>query len=438
MTLIGEQPAVTGRDLAATVLDDPSRRVAAGGEIGEVYLAGTTRLGVRVRRGLDGRLDLLADVQEAQATSAALRSALAAHPLVAQVVVLHRAGRAMAVVVPRKHPAGYPARSPRVDELLGRIGRLAPERVLQIGIGDVELPAALSAQCAGYRLVDPSVPRVCDVLARRPDLRLRSQVRAMPAAIDALASAELNDLVLIDLAAPSLSTLDIPAAAGAALRLVHRAGAVVVANLRDPRLERLASWIHTGTPLSTPDAAGWSPPAVLRALAAALVDAHAYPPLRLAGEFDVVLRNATGRTRVPVLRWHRDLHSPAQLARLLGQRTVERVRLVGIPLAGVVNGVAAWRASAEPRSGTIRYGLGIGVDWRVVEAIGAEHGYLVTFSASLTGAEYHFDAIVERQAAAQRPPGPAAERLTVRLRRWLGLRSPGMAGPVDLVVLDAA
>ncbi|QFZ21166.1 hypothetical protein EKG83_30655 [Saccharothrix syringae] len=361
-----------------------------------------------------------------------LRTALEAHPLVARVAVVRQADRTVAVVVPRSAPAALPARPPRIAQLLDRAGRLAPRRVLQIGIGDVELPASLSAQCTAYRLVDPSLPRVCDVLTRRPDLRRRMTVRAISSLGDLLAAPDRYDLVLVDLAAPSLSTVDVRSAVVGWLRLAGDPGAVLVANLRDPRVERLAS--RAGT---TPGAAGWSPPALLRNLAVGPgVEAHAYPALDLTGDFDVVLRRAGAGHRTPMLRWNREVQSPEHLARLLAVHCVERVRLVGIPLAGVVDTALARRADV-PHPGAVRYGYGHGVDWREVEAIGADHGYEVTFAAPLTGAEYHFDAVLERSGVPARPTPPTPDRLAPRLRRWLALRAPDIADQVDLVVLGA-
>ncbi len=209
-----------------------------------------------------------------------------------------------------------------------------------------------------------------------------------------------------------------------------------VANLRDPRVERLTTWTRTGHPRTTPDAAGWSPPALLRGLAVGHgIEAHAYPPLGPVGDFDVVLRHADAHPKLPMLRWNREVQSPEHLGSLLAGRGVERVRLVGIPLAGVVDSVLAWRAH-ESRSAAVRYGYGHGVDWHEVEAIGADHGYEVTFAAPLTGAEYHFDAVLQRSGVASRRAARTHGGLAPRLRRWLALRAPDLTGPVDLVVLD--
>ncbi|HEX6340514.1 hypothetical protein [Umezawaea sp.] len=369
-------------------------------------------------------------------TSSELSAVLAAHPLVAQVVVLRQSGRVTAVVVPRPEPVVPSARPARTAQLLDRLNRLDPHRVLQIGIGDLDLPASFSAQCTTYRLVDLSLTRVCDVLTRRPDLRPRMSVRAISAVGDPITAPEPYDLVLVDLAAPSLSTVDLPTAVVRWLRLVGGAGAVFVANLRDPRVERLANWTRTGRPSSVRDAAGWSPPALLRGLAVGHdVAAHAYPPLGPVGHFDVVLRHAGAHLRLPMLRWNREVQSPAHLARLLASRRVERVRLVGIPLAGVVDTVLARRAR-ESRPAAVRYGYGNGVDWHEVEAVAADHGYEVTFAASLTGTEYHFDAVLERSEATARRSARPHGGLAPRLRRWLALRAPDLTGPVDLVVLD--
>lgn len=328
---------------------------------------------------------------------------LAAHPLVAKVFVVQQDDRTVVMVVPRRQ-ARIPDQVSRAVQLRDRVLRLAPQRVLQVGVGDPDLPEALAKHCAVYRLVEP--------------LRAAEALKM-----------DQYDLVLLDLAAPKLSTLDIPAAVLAAL---SRAGAVFVANLRDPRVERLESWTRTGEPRSTPDAAGWSPPALVRGLADVPgVEVHAYPPLGPVGDFDVVLRHAGEAAKVPMLRWNREVQSPAHLSRLLEERCVERVRLVGIPLAGVVDSVLAWRENA-PRSAAIRYGFGVGVDWREVEAISADHGYDVTFVASLTGTEYHFDAVLERSG---RPPRRPPDQLAPQLRRWLAERAPDI-GPVDLAVLD--
>lgn len=242
----------------------------------------------------------------------------------------------------------------RTHQLADRITRLSPQRVLQVGIGDPHLPEELEQQFPVFRVVEPLV------------------------AAEALLTNHY-DLVLLDLSAPSLSTLDIPAAVLAAL---SRSRAVFVANLRDPRVEWLAS-------RTTHNAAGWSAPALMRGLADVPgVEVHAYPPLGPDGDFDVVLRHASEARKVPMLRWNREVGSIDHLRTLLSQRCVERVRLVGIPLAGVVELVPPQRAS-------IRYGFGAGIDWREVEAICADHGYDVTFVASLTGTEYHFDAVLE-------------------------------------------
>ncbi|GLZ31518.1 hypothetical protein Lesp02_37060 [Lentzea sp. NBRC 105346] len=190
------------------------------------------------------------------------------------------------------------------SQLCARIGSLAPRRVLHIG------DARLAVAAEHYRLVSASER----VHARRGDY----------------------DLVLLDLTARGASTLDIPATVTAGLGLVGHEGAVFVANL---------------------GAAGWSPSALLRGLGPG-VEVHAYP------DFDVVLRHSQRVAGAPMLRWNHELHAASHLARLLADRSVERVRLVGVPLAC----------------------------WHEIDAICAEHGYEV---ASSTGTQYHFDAVLE-------------------------------------------
>ncbi|WP_158853293.1 hypothetical protein [Saccharothrix deserti] len=415
---------VTDSAFTAFTASDAGR--TGDGEVLPVEVGRSTRLGVRVRRGSDGRLDLVPD----GTTSGPVRAALLAHGSVAQVVVRRHRGRLVAVVLPRddEHLARRPATP--TELALDRVARLAPRRVLHIGIGGMELPTALSAQCVGYDLVDPSVPKVCEVLAGRPDLRQRLRLLAAPPTVDVFADEEPYDVVLLDMAAPSLSVLDVPTTAVDLLRLVHTAGAVFVANLRDPRLERLANQLRTGRAKSTPDAAGWSPPAVLRAIAqrAPWTEAHAYPllgPLPEAATYGLLLRPARTVVKVPLLRWGRDLHSTAQLAQLLAGRGVERLRLIGIPPAGVADIPAARRpGSGRPRAA---------VDWREIDAVAAEHRYRVTPVASLTGAEDRFDVLVERKTEQDgRRPGGG---LAARLRAWLAVRLPEHSAAVDLVVL---
>lgn len=389
--------------------------------------ARTAPYGVRVCRRSDGRLDL---VSEGSTVWGPVRAALLAHGSVAQVVVRQHKGRLVAVVLAR---AAEPVRrrpTTAIGLALDRLARLAPQRALHLGIGDMDLSAALSAHCADYELADPSVDKICEVLAGRPDLRQRVRLSAAHPTVDVFAAKKPYDVVLLDAAAPSLSSLDVPGTAVGLLRLVRGDGVVCVVNLRDPRLERLANLLRTGRAESTPDAAGWSPPAVQRALAgrAPWADWQAHVllgPLPAAATYHLLLRPARTTTKTPLLRWGRDLHSPAQLDRLLSGRGVARLRLIGLPAAGVADVVPpGWAMCGRARTA---------VDWWDIDTVAAEHGYRTTPLASLTEAEELFDVLVERQDSSGRPsPGGG---LAARLRAWLAVRLPGLAAEVDLVVL---
>ncbi|MFD4636539.1 hypothetical protein ACFWN2_04435 [Lentzea sp. NPDC058436] len=389
--------------------------------------AGIARYGVRVCRHPDGRLDLVPD---GPTVWGPVRAALLAHGSVAQVVVRQHNGRLVAVVLPGPAEPVQRRSTTAIGLALDRLARLAPRRALHLGIGDMDLSAAFSAQCADYELADPSADKICEVLARRPDLRQRVRLSAAHPAVDVFAAKKPYDVVLLDAAAPSLSCLDVPGTAVDLLRLVRGGGAVFVVNLRDPRLERLANLLRIGRAESTPDAAGWSPPAVQRALAgrAPWVDWQSHlllGPLPAAATYHLLLRPARSNAKTPLLRWGRDLHSMAQLDRLLSERGAVRLRLIGLPAAGVADIVLPGR-TAERRRRTA-------VDWRDVDTVAAEHGYRTTPLASLSESEALFDVLVERQDPAGRPR--LGGGLAARLQAWLAVRLPGLAAQVDLVVL---
>jgi len=285
----------------------------------------------------------------------------------------------------------------RTGQLLDRLRRLPARRVLHVGGGDQasdlvrDLAAALAGRCSRYDVVDAA-----------------SCADGYPPG--------RYDLILLDLAPPrraAAGTVDPVHAAASALGRVKPDGAVFVADMRDPRLERLVSWARTGRPECRHDPACWSPAAILRALdvAAPAARVHVYPPLgpltgpAASAGFDVVVRppqqagdgRAAARPPLP-LRWGREVLDSGQLSRLLSRRGPDRVRIVGIPLRGVVE-TAADRLAEEPWVPGRRR-LGAGVDRTELEAAGAEHGYLLTYTASLTGAVYHFDIVLERQPTA--------------------------------------
>ncbi|ATE54997.1 hypothetical protein [Actinosynnema pretiosum] len=290
----------------------------------------------------------------------------------------------------------------RTGLILDRVARAGPTRVVQLGLGDPDLAVALATAHLEYLLVEPSTQRASDALARRPDLRRRCRTR-MAGTLGRAALGGGPDAVVVDLAAPSLSTTPLTTLVPQLSAALRAGGTVLLANLRDPRVERLLRWAGDGAATSTADAAGWSPPALTRALLTLGVPAHVYPPLGTAA-YDALLGRAAPTGSGPPLRWGRELGSTSHLARLLATGRVDRARVVGVPVAATAEALASWQAHLG-RQGRRP---GAGVRWSRVRAIAAEHGYEATPVASLTAAEHHFDVVLER--VAPRDTAPVAPR----------------------------